>query len=76
MNPDVVPIKLIVPYSVPAKFGAKSWEFCKFVKVDAPLNPSDSVITATHTYGSSPTYAKAIKNIPGIMWAGKWKQQC
>lgn len=50
-KPVVVPIKLISPYSVPAKFGAKSCEFCKFVKVDAPLKPSDVVIIATHQYG-------------------------
>lgn len=34
-----------MPYNVPAKFGAKSWEFCKFVKVEAPFNPSENVIS-------------------------------
>lgn len=50
-KPVVVPRKLITPYNDPAKFGAKSWEFCKFVNVDAPLKPNDIVITATHQYG-------------------------
>lgn len=70
-KPVVVPIKLISPYSVPAKFGAKSCEFCKFVKVDAPLKPSDVVIIATHQYGWSPTYANPIKQTPGRMCAKK-----
>ena len=47
-NPVVVPKKFITPYNVPAKFGARSCEFCKFVSVEAPLKPSDVVITATH----------------------------
>lgn len=51
IKPVVVPKKLISPYNVPAKFGAKSWEFCKLVTVDAPLKPSDAVIIATHQYG-------------------------
>lgn len=51
MKPVVVPKKLIRPYNVPAKLGAKSCEFCKLVTVEAPLNPSDTVIIATHQYG-------------------------
>lgn len=51
MNPVVVPTKLIIPYNVPAKFGAKSCEFCKLVTVEAPLNPKLSVMRVTHTYG-------------------------
>lgn len=46
-KPVVVPKKLIIPYNVPAKFGARSCEFCKFVNVDAPLKPSEIVIMAT-----------------------------
>lgn len=49
MNPLVVPTKLMIPYKLPAKFGAKSCEFCKFVMVAAPLNPRDNVMTATQT---------------------------
>lgn len=68
-NPVVVPMKLITPYNEPAKFGAKSCEFCRLVKVEAPLNPKDIVIIATHQYGCWPTYAKAIKHAPGRMCA-------
>ena len=67
IKPDVVPTAFIMPYSVPAKLGAKSCEFCKFVKVAQPLNPSDKVIIATQTYELSLTYGKAIKNIPGMI---------
>lgn len=42
-NPEENPIKLIIEYNVPAKFGARSWEFCKFVNVAEPLNPNESV---------------------------------
>lgn len=68
-KPVVVPTKLIAPYKDPAKFGAKSWEFWRFVKVDAPLKPSEVVMIATHQYGWWPTYAKPIKQSPGIMCA-------
>lgn len=54
ITPEVVPMQLIIPYRVPAKFGDKSWEFCKFVAVAAPLNPNDIVIIATQIYGSLP----------------------
>lgn len=64
-NPVVVPMKLIIPYILPAKFGARSCEFCKLVSVDAPLKPSDIVITATHQYGWWPTYANPIRHSPG-----------
>lgn len=43
--------QFIIEYKKPAKFGAKSCEFCKFVIVDAPFEPSDAVISATHMYG-------------------------
>lgn len=54
MKPLDVPTKLMIPYSVPAKLGARSWEFWRLVIVDAPLNPSESVMMATQTYGSKP----------------------
>lgn len=69
MKPVVVPIKLMIPYNAPAKFGAKSCEFCKLVNVEAPLKPSEIVIMLTHQYGWLPTDTKAIKQIPGIIWA-------
>lgn len=64
-------MKLIIPYKVPAKFGAKSCAFCRLVNVDAPLKPREIVITATHQYGWWPTYASPIKHAPGKIWAEK-----
>lgn len=66
MNPVDVAAKLINPYNVPAKLGAKSCAFWRFVIVELPLNPSDNEMIATHTYGFVPTNVKRIKNSPGI----------
>lgn len=67
MNPLVVPTKLMIPYSEPAKFGARSCEFCRFVIVAAPLKPSERVMIATQTYGSQPTKQSRMRKRPGIM---------
>lgn len=48
-NPEDKPIKLIIEYNVPAKFGARSCEFCKFVNVAEPLNPNENVRSETIT---------------------------
>ena len=69
MKPLVVPTKLMIPYNVPAKFGAKSCEFCKFVIVAAPLNPSESVMTTTIKYGLNERYEIDSRKRPGIMCA-------
>lgn len=50
MNPVVRPIKFTIEYTVPAKLGDKSWAFCRFVCVAAPLKPNEAVISATHAY--------------------------
>lgn len=68
MKPVVVPTKLMIPYRVPAKFGARSCEFCRFVTVDAPLKPKLRVIRATHTYGCWTKHIPTRKR-PGITWA-------
>lgn len=69
IKPAVVPAVFIMPYTVDAKLGARSCEFCKFVRVAAPFMPSESVINATQTYGQSLTYGIHTRNIPGIMCA-------
>ena len=69
IKPLVVPTKFMMPYSVPAKFGARSCEFCKFVIVAAPLNPSDNVMTATTRYLSNASNVIESKNNPGITCA-------
>lgn len=46
------------------KFGAKSWQFAKFVSVAAPLNPNDNVIAPTILY-PSPIYGTNASRNPG-----------
>ena len=65
MKPVVVPTKLIIPYRVPAKLGAKSCEFCRFVTVDAPLKPKLRVINVTQMYGCC-TKHMPMRKSPGI----------
>lgn len=69
MKPLVVPTKLMIEYNVPAKFGAKSCEFCNEVTVDAPLEPNDNVMMATHIAGLLPTYVIEMSKRPGRMCA-------
>lgn len=54
MKPDVLPTQLIIPYIVPAKLGARSWEFCKLVNVDAPFSPRENVIKTIAHVTSQP----------------------
>lgn len=42
-KPDDIPMKFIIEYKVPAKFGPRSCVFCKLVKVAAPLKPNEAV---------------------------------
>lgn len=65
-------MQFAIPYKDPAKFGAKSCEFCRFVKVEAPLLPKDNVIKAKANVTSQPTADWAINNNPGKKWAKIW----
>lgn len=55
-------------YSVPAKLGARSCEFCKLVSVAAPLNPKESVKSATIA-SLLVVYGMANSKSPGMIWA-------
>jgi len=59
----------INPKIVTQKLGERSWGFCTEVTDTALLEPSATVINATHTYGSLPTNVRAIKQQAGIKWA-------
>lgn len=59
-------MKLIIAYNVPAKFGAKSCEFCRFVKVAAPLNPKEAVKIPITRYVSV-TYGIPNNKQPGMI---------
>lgn len=41
INPLDVATVFIIAYKVPAKLGAKSCKFCRFVSVAAPFDPND-----------------------------------
>lgn len=62
-----MPTKLIIEKSEPAKFGAKSCEFCKLVTVAAPLKPRDNVMIAMQAWTLNPTKQSAINSTPGMM---------
>lgn len=66
--PDDRPMTLIIEYSVPAKLGARSCEFCKLVNVAAPLKPKERVKMATMT-SESLTYGIVSNKSPGIICA-------
>lgn len=70
MMPLVIPMQFMMEYNVPAKFGAKSCAFCRFVIAAAPFAPNEAVIRATHAVELSWKYIIAINNNPGMMWAG------
>lgn len=74
MNPVVLPMELMVPYIVGAKFGDKSWGFCKFVKVEAPFIPKDIVMRTMDHEISHPTRVWISRSTPGKIWAGKIKK--
>lgn len=65
MKPLEVPIKFIIEYNVPAKFGARSCVFCRFVRVADPFKPNEAVMIATQAYALPPTYVIDISKIPG-----------
>lgn len=65
-KPDDIPIKFIIEYKVPAKFGPRSWQFCKLVRVAAPLKPSEAV-KIDMTKKVSFMYGIANNKAPGMM---------
>lgn len=66
IKPVVPPKQLTIPYKVPAKFGAKSWEFWRLVRVEAPFIPKANVRKMTAKVGSHPDIVCETKNTPGM----------
>lgn len=67
MNPVVPPMQFTIPYTVPAKFGARSCEFWRLVNVEAPFMPNAKVRKITAKVELHPLMVWAVRNIPGII---------